>query len=154
MAGWLNRLGDRSYFSGIDWNVDCPNTTATKLPWRFEQLTKESVAPLAVIGHSVGGLLARFLGPNFPVQVRHVIALGSPLDVSSRDRIHPMVQVAFQLLTPLRQRGNPAFRACGSRACTCRFAKFAPEGSPHVRLLRDMMRQFATDEHLRRAAGV
>jgi hypothetical protein len=31
---------------------------------------------------------------------------------------------------------------------------FDPEGSQHVRLLRDMIRQFATDEHLRRAAGV
>jgi hypothetical protein len=29
-----------------------------------------------------------------------------------------------------------------------------PEGSEHVRLLRDMIRQFATDAHLRRAVGV
>jgi len=125
MAGWLNRLGYRSYFSGIDWNVDCPNTTATKLAWRLEQLTTESVGPLAVIGHSLGGLLARFLGTNFPVQVCHVIALGSPLEVSTPEHVHPMVHAAFRLLTPLRQRGNPAFRWCGSPSCTCRFAKTA-----------------------------
>src|SRR5215831_12762014 len=81
MAGWLNRLGYRAYFSGIDWNVDCPNATAMKLQWRLEQLTTETLSPLAVIGHSLGGLLARFLGVNFPTAVRHVIALGSPLDV-------------------------------------------------------------------------
>lgn len=125
MSGWLDRLGYRSYFSGIDWNVDCPNATATKLSWRLEQLTTESVGPLTVIGHSLGGLLARFLGANFPQQVRHVIALGSPLDVSSPDQVHPMVHAAFRLLTPLRQRGNPAYRTCGSTTCTCRFAKTA-----------------------------
>jgi len=125
MSGWLNRLGYRSYFSGIDWNIDCPNATATKLQWRLEQLTTESVGPLTVIGHSLGGLLARFLVANFPAQVRHVIALGSPLDVSTPDHIHPIVHAAFRLLTPLRQRGNPAFRSCGSTTCTCRFAKTA-----------------------------
>ena len=30
---------------------------------------------------------------------------------------------------------------------------FDPEGTQHLRLLRDMIRQFATDEHLRRAVG-
>ncbi|MGE0826157.1 MAG: esterase/lipase family protein [Candidatus Binatia bacterium] len=125
MSGWLNRIGYRTYFSGIDWNVDCPNNTAKKLQWRLEQLTAESVGPLAVIGHSLGGLLARFLGANFPAQVRHIIALGSPLDVSTPDRVHPMVQVAFQLLAPLRARGDPAFRACGRPTCSCHFAQTA-----------------------------
>lgn len=128
MSGWLDRLGYRTYFAGINWNVDCPNATAKKLQWRLEQLTTESVGPVAVIGHSLGGLLARFLGANFPAQVRHIIALGSPLDINSSDQVHPMVQAAFHLLAPLRARGNPAFRSCGRPTCTCHFAKtaFAP----------------------------
>ena len=125
MAGWLNRLGYRAYFSGIDWNVDCPNATAMKLQWRLEQLTTETSGPLAVIGHSLGGLLARFLGVNFPGSVRHVIALGSPFDVSDPNRIHPAVQSAFQLLAPLRRRNASDFRSCGSVTCTCRFVTTA-----------------------------
>jgi pimeloyl-ACP methyl ester carboxylesterase len=130
IAGWLNRLGYRTYFSGIDWNVDCPNATAMKLQWRLEQLTTEAEGPLTVIGHSLGGLLARFLGVNFPGAVRHVIALGSPLDVSNPDHVHPAVQSAFQLLAPLRRRSQAEFRSCGSATCTCRFATTAFDKLP------------------------
>lgn len=130
MSGWLNRLGYRTYFSGIDWNIDCPNATAMKLQWRLEQLTTEAKGPLAVIGHSLGGLLARFLGVNFPGVVHHVIALGSPLDVRNPDRIHPAVHSAFQLLAPLRRRSQAEFRSCGSATCTCRFATTAFDTLP------------------------
>ena len=130
MAGWLNRLGYRAYFSGIDWNVDCPNATAMKLQWRLEQITTETVGPLVIIGHSLGGLLARFLGVNFPTSVCHIITLGSPLDVSNPDRIHPTVQTAFQLLTPLRRRGSSEFSSCGSATCTCHFATTAFDPLP------------------------
>ena len=130
MAGWLTRLGYRTYFSGIDWNVDCPNATAMKLQWRLEQLTTETRGPLAVIGHSLGGLLARFLGVNFPTAVRHVIALGSPLDMSNPDHVHPAVHSAFQLLAPLRRRKNSEFQSCGSATCTCRFATTAFDTLP------------------------
>ncbi|MBM4254591.1 MAG: hypothetical protein FJ147_01700 [Deltaproteobacteria bacterium] len=130
MAGWLGRLGYRTYFSGIDWNVDCPNATAMKLQWRLEQLTNETEGPLAVIGHSLGGLLARFLGVNFPTAVCQVIALGSPFNMSNPDHVHPAVQSAFQLLAPLRQRGNSEFRSCGSTNCTCHFATTAFDTLP------------------------
>jgi pimeloyl-ACP methyl ester carboxylesterase len=130
MAGWLNRLGYRTYFAGIDWNVDCPNATAMKLQWRLEQLTTETEGRLTVIGHSLGGLLARFLGVNFPLSVCHVIALGSPLDMSNPDHVHPAVHSAFQLLAPLRRRNNPEFRSCGSAECNCRFATTAFDPLP------------------------
>jgi pimeloyl-ACP methyl ester carboxylesterase len=130
MSGWLNRLGYRTYFSGIDWNIDCPNATAMKLQWRLEQLTTEAEGPLTVIGHSLGGLLARFLSVNFPGAVRHVIALGSPLNVSNPDWVHPAVHSAFQLLAPLRRRSKAEFRSCGSATCTCHFATTAFDTLP------------------------
>jgi len=130
MAGWLNRLGYRAYFSGIDWNVDCPNATAMKLQWRLEQISTETMSPLIVIGHSLGGLLARFLGVNFPTYVRHIITLGSPLDVSNPDRIHPAVQAAFQLLAPLRRQRNSEFSFCGGATCACHFATTAFDPLP------------------------
>ena len=100
MAGGLNRIGYRTYFSGIDWNVDCPNKTGEKLQWRLEQIAKETTGPLTVIGHSLGGLLARFLGANFPAQVNQVVALGSPLDVSNPANVHPLVRSTFEWLGP------------------------------------------------------
>ncbi|MGE0681215.1 MAG: esterase/lipase family protein [Candidatus Binatia bacterium] len=125
MAGWLDRIGYRTYFSGIDWNIDCPNKTGEKLQWRLEHIAKETGSPLTVIGHSLGGLLARFLGANFPEHVHQVVALGSPLDVSNPVSVHPLVRSAFHLLAPLRRLRGPTFRRCGSMDCSCHFAKTA-----------------------------
>src|SRR5215831_4160629 len=125
MAGWLNRLGYQAYFSGIDWNVDCPNRTSEKLLWRLEYIARETSDPLIVIGHSLGGLLARFLGANFSDRVRHVVALGSPLNISSPESVHPFVRSAFRMLGPFRRLRGGTYRQCGSSACTCRFAQTA-----------------------------
>ena len=60
LAGWLGRLGYRSYLSGIDWNVDCPNRTGELLRWRLDHILQETGQPLTLVGHSLGGMLARF----------------------------------------------------------------------------------------------
>lgn len=123
LAGWLNRMGYHAYFSGIDWNIDCPNKTGEKLQWRLEHIAKETNGPFIVIGHSLGGLLARFLGANFPEYVQHIIALGSPLDMGNPASVHPLVRSLFQVLEPLRRLRSPTFRRCGSVECSCRFAQ-------------------------------
>ena len=126
MAGWLNRIGYRAYFSGIDWNVDCPNRTAEQLQWRLEHISAESDAPLIVIGHSLGGVLARFLGVNFPDKILHIITLGSPL--SRPLRVHPLVLFASRMLQPLRRARGDVAPQCGSPSCACHFTQsiFSP----------------------------
>jgi len=130
MAGWLTRMGYRPYFSGINWNVDCPNKTGELLRWRLDHITRETSGPIIVIGHSLGGMLGRFLGANFPEKICHVIALGAPVDNSMR--VHPLVLSASQLLQPLRRIRGQSSLACGSPRCACRFSQtvFAslPEG--------------------------
>jgi triacylglycerol lipase len=121
MAGWLHRLGYRAYFSGLDWNVDCPNQTGERLQWRLDTIMQETEQPVTIIGHSLGGMLGRFLGTNFPDKIRHVIALGSPIDGSMR--VNPLVPLAFRTLQTLRKNQRPRTLACGSHQCTCRFAQ-------------------------------
>jgi pimeloyl-ACP methyl ester carboxylesterase len=123
MAGWLNRIGYRTYFSGIDWNVDCPNRTGELLHWRLEHIAKETRGPLTVVGHSLGGLLGRYLGTNFPEYVRHVVALGSP--IASSLRVHPFVRSTFNMLQPLRRLRGQTPGRCGSAECNCLFAQTA-----------------------------
>jgi len=126
LAGWLNRIGYRAYFSGIHWNVDCPNRTGERLRWRLEHIIQETGQPVTVIGHSLGGTLARFLGANFPEKIRQVVALGAPLNPSMR--VHPLAFRAFHLLRPMRLLTGRTPPACGSVQCTCQFAQtvFAP----------------------------
>ncbi|MGE0821331.1 MAG: esterase/lipase family protein [Candidatus Binatia bacterium] len=121
MAGWLNRMGYRTYFSGIHWNVDCPNRTAEVLGWRLDHITQETGHPITIIGHSLGGMLARFLGVNFPQQINHVVALGSPLDGSLR--VNPLVPLTFCTLQNFRSQRESLSPSCGSHQCTCQFAQ-------------------------------
>jgi triacylglycerol lipase len=123
MAGWLNRIGYRTYFSGINWNVNCPDKTAEVLRWRLDYITNETGQPIMVIGHSLGGMLARFLGANFPEKIRHAIALGSPIDGSGR--VHPLVLFTLQLLRPLWWMKGQISPDCGGLRCTCRFSQTA-----------------------------
>ena len=129
MAGWLNRMGYHAYFSGINWNVDCPNKTAEVLRWRLEYIIEESGSPIAVIGHSLGGMLARFLGVNFPEKISHVFALGAPIDGTSF-KVHPLVPLAFRTLQILRKRADGVSSACGGPACSCRFSRTAFSSFP------------------------
>lgn len=121
MAGWLNRLGYHAYFSGINWNVDCPNLTSQMLGWRLDHIAQETGHPITIIGHSLGGMLARVLGINFPEQVNHAIAIGSPIDGTLR--VNPLVPFTFRVLQSVRPRHKETLPTCGSHQCSCQFAQ-------------------------------
>jgi len=120
MAGWLNRLGYQAYFSGINWNVDCPNLTSELLRWRLDHVAQETGHPITVIGHSLGGMLARVLSVNFPEQVSQAIAIGSPVDGSLR--VNPLLPFTFRVLQTVRRR-KVTHPRCGSHQCSCTFVQ-------------------------------
>jgi triacylglycerol lipase len=126
MAGWLNRLGYRTYLSGIDWNIDCPNRTGELLRWRLDHIIKETGQPITAIGHSLGGMLARFLGTRYSGKVSSVISVGSPIHLPVT--VNPLVLFTSHALYPLRRlRGNVP-PECGSLECQCQFQQsvFSP----------------------------
>lgn len=105
MAGWLRRLGYRLYLSGIVWNVHAPEWSGDLLTQRLGHIIAETDRPVIVIGHSLGGVLARFLGAAGPLKVRHVVTLGSPLS-DAPHAIHPFVRSTFLLLQKRRTRAG------------------------------------------------
>ncbi len=126
MAGWLGRLGYRAYLSGIDWNIDCPNRTGELLRWRLNHIIKETGQPITVIGHSLGGMLARFLGARYSGKVSSVISVGSPIHLPVE--VNPLVLFTSHALYPFRRlRGNVP-PECGSLECQCQFQQsvFSP----------------------------
>jgi len=105
MAGWLHRLGYTPYLSGIDWNVRAPERTGELLALRLTYIVEATGRPVVIVGHSLGGLLARFLGAACPELVRHVVAVGSPLH-DSPHAVHPFLRRAFRVLQRLRKAGG------------------------------------------------
>ena len=124
MYQWLRRIGYQSYYSRIGRNAECPEVLTGRLFETMDQAYQETGRKLHLIGHSLGGLIARSAAMRRPKQVTQVICLAAPF----RDiRAHPMVLAAAgfvrgQVIGRQRQRQAEVKRECYTGNCTCEFA--------------------------------
>jgi triacylglycerol lipase len=130
LFAWLARIGYRPYFSNIGRNADCPDHLATVLLETVKAAERETGMKPRLIGHSLGGMLARTVALEYPEHVAGVISMGSPF----RDtvRAHPMILAAADALRRGSRRGGVGAHirpSCFSGHCTCVFVKnmLAPE---------------------------
>ena len=127
LHGWLSRIGYRPYFSDIGRNADCPDFIAGKLLETIRRAHSETGQRVRLIGHSLGGMLARSVALDFPDYVSMVISMGSPF----RDavRAHPSLIAATDSLRRTRGPKSNIKPSCFSGHCTCNFVKnmLAPE---------------------------
>ena len=124
MYYWLRRIGYRPYYSRIGRNAECPDVLRERLFETMDQAYKDTGRKLHLVGHSLGGLLARSAAVQRPEQVTQVICLAAPF----RDiRVHPMILAAAGIVRGriLGQRGRErdVSRSCYTGACTCGFAE-------------------------------
>ncbi len=123
LHSWLGRIGYEAYFSRIGQNADCPDHVAEALMLTVRHAYHETGQRVRLIGHSLGGMLARSVALDYPEYVELVISMGSPF----RDavRAHPVVHAAADSLR--RGRGQTIGRnikpSCFSGHCTCQFVK-------------------------------
>ena len=120
MARWLMRVGYRPYLSGIDLNLGCPREQARRLHWRLSDIFNDVGAPVSIIGHSLGGVLARTLGRTVPHMTARVVAIGAPTrcDWAAMNlRLRPMMESATAFWRTMI--GAPA--GCGTARCVCGF---------------------------------
>ena len=131
MHEWLRRIGYRSYRSGITWNVDCSEAAVRRLDRRLAEVADRTGAPVTLVGHSRGGLLARALAARRPELVRRVVGLGSPLGAQLDASVLTLAAVggarlAQNLLRPHRPH-------CLTVRCPCPFgADLARPATPPV----------------------
>src|SRR5271166_5981682 len=60
LFAWLRRIGYRPYFSGIGVNAECPNLLIQRrLTQTIDTALAESGRKIHLIGHSLGGVIAR-----------------------------------------------------------------------------------------------
>jgi triacylglycerol lipase len=75
----LRAQGHRTYRSGIHANVDCTARALLQLETRLESVAERRDRRVTLVGHSLGGLLARGLAVRRPDLVAGIVTLGSPM---------------------------------------------------------------------------
>ena len=129
-AIWLRRIGYKAFYSGIRLNADCPNLLIRRnLYDAMEQARQASRGKIHLIGHSLGGALARSAAAQMPDRVASVITLGSPIaGLAAR----PSVMSAADLVRKqiLERHGKGVMPNCYTSRCTCDFLASLKEDLP------------------------
>jgi len=118
---WLNRIGYRAYLSGIGLNADCPNLLIqNKLRETIQKAHQETGRKIHLVGHSLGGVIARAAAAQMPDRVASVITLGSPFRGISLQ--HSVFKAAEMVRGQILERhGDGVLPSCYTAACTCNF---------------------------------
>ena len=118
---WLGRIGYRPYSSGIGINAECPNLLIQRqLGASLEKALRDTGRKVHVIGHSLGGIIARSLAGQRPDDIASVTTLASPFrgTVAHRTVLRAAAAVRGHIL---RQNGSQVLPTCYTGRCTCNF---------------------------------
>lgn len=121
LQSWLERIGYRAYFSGIGVNAECPNLLIKyRLASAIEKARAETGRRVHLIGHSLGGIIARSVAAQQPKDIASVITLGAPIRGTV---MHPSVLRAANAIRTqiLHQHGSDVLPDCYTPRCTCSF---------------------------------
>jgi len=121
LRSWLQRIGYRAYFSGIGLNAQCPNLLIQRrLNESIERALMETERKIHLVGHSLGGIIARSVANQRPDDVASVITLASPFrgTVAHKAVLRAAEAVRKQIL---EQHGPSVLPNCYTGHCTCQF---------------------------------
>jgi triacylglycerol lipase len=103
MARHLRTLGHRTYRSTMHANVGCTQEASDALERRLEAIATRRGRKVGIVGHSLGGLLARGIAARRPDLVSGIVTLGSP--VLAPGAAHSLLLFDLALIVRLRRVG-------------------------------------------------
>ena len=114
----LERLGYRAQVANIGLNADCFDVMTDRLLRVIGAARDAAGAPVHVVGHSMGGLLARGAAAREPRAVASVTVMGSPFRGL---RMHPALRATAAATRAVihARRGGDVRPACLTLACDC-----------------------------------
>ncbi len=112
MSMFLRHEGFRTYRAQIHVNAGCTRLAADKLERRLETIATKRDRKVTIVGHSLGGMLARGLASRRPDLVEGIVSMGSP--VLAPGAIHRVLAWDAQMLAKLTKVG---FRGLMSSDC-------------------------------------
>lgn len=128
MSRALRAQGFRSYRSHIHANVGCTLDAATQLEARLESIAIRRGSRVQIVGHSLGGMLARGVAVRRPDLVSNVVTLGSPMLAPGAH--HRSLSASVEMLVRLSRAGVPGLMAEECVAGTCARRSFEDCRSP------------------------
>ena len=121
LHAWLRRIGYQPYFSGIGVNAECPNLLIQRhLNRTIDKARAGTGRKIHLIGHSLGGVIARSVAGQRPRDVASVITLASPIrgTVANRAVSNAVEAVRLRILA---EHGRGVLPDCYTGRCTCNF---------------------------------
>jgi pimeloyl-ACP methyl ester carboxylesterase len=117
IARHLRAAGFRTYRSSITANVSCAQRTGEMLERRLEDVAERRGTRVRLVGHSLGGMLARGLAVRRPELVSGIVTMGSPMLAPAAH--HRLLTRHVELLILLARLGVPALmsRDCVGGSC-------------------------------------
>lgn len=124
LRSWLRRVGYTPVRSNLTLNVGCPLRLRTQAQAQIARWQQRKAGPLALIGHSRGGVIAWSIAAQMAEQVSHLAVLGSPLvDYRQLAASGQVAPPRTQMARLLRQAGDFARRMsdpdCNFPICEC-----------------------------------
>ncbi len=117
MSRSLRSLGFRTYRSGILANVGCTYSAGRVLETRLEDIVERRGTRVQVVGHSLGGMIARGLAARRPDLVSGIVTMGSPMMAPGAH--HSALSWGVEALVRLSQVGIPGLMSQDCVAGSC-----------------------------------
>jgi triacylglycerol lipase len=117
MARTLREQGFRTYRSHMHANVGCTINAAAQLESRLESIVLRRGTRVQIVGHSLGGMLARGLAVRRPDLVSGIVTMGSPMLAPGAH--HAMLSFGVDMLVRLSRAGVPGLMSEECVAGTC-----------------------------------
>ena len=128
MASMLRGAGFRTYRSHITVNMGCTREAADRLERRIEAIATRRGRKVSIVGHSLGGMLARGLAARRPDLVHGIVSMGSP--VLAPGAVHELLEKDAELLTRLTRAGFGGLMSEDCIAGACARASFDETHAP------------------------
>ena len=128
LSAALRDRGHRTYRAHIRANVGCTVQAAEQLEARLETIASRRGRRVQIVGHSLGGMLARGLAVRRPDLVSGIVTLGSPMLAPAAH--HASLTRSLDALVRLSRAGVPGLMALDCVAGECARASFEESRLP------------------------
>ena len=120
-AVWLRRIGYQAFYSGIPLNADCPNLLIRRnLSDAIEKAMASTKGKIHLIGHSLGGTLARSAAGQMPERIASVITMAAPIQgLAARASVMSAADTVRKQILERHEKG--VLPDCYTTRCTCEF---------------------------------